>query len=70
MELENAENLDEKETEGKISYLRKRILTLEWDKENNQLNTGMMKQYDELKKEYNRLNEKLKIIKSGKEEES
>lgn len=67
MDLEEQGQLEEKEAEEKISYIRKRLLTLEWDKDNNQLNTGMLKQYEELKKEFNTLNEKLKAMKAKEE---
>ena len=67
MDLEEQGQFEEKEAEEKVSYLRKRLLTLEWDKENNQLNSGMLKQYEELKKEFNILNEKLKTMKAQEE---
>ena len=62
--MEVAQDMTEKETEEKVSYLRKRILTLEWDKENNQLNAGMQKQHEELKKEFSRLSDKLRTMKA------
>ncbi len=58
------QDMSEKETEEKIIYLRKRILTLEWDKDNNQLNAGMLKQYEDMKKEFTRLSEKLRTMKA------
>ncbi len=67
MEVETSQQ-EEKETEEKLSYVRKRILTLEWDKENNQLNAGMLKQYEDLKKELNSLNEKLRGLRAGRDD--
>ncbi len=63
MEVETSQQ-EENEAEEKLSQVRKRILTLEWDRENNQLNSGMLKQYEDLKKELNLLNEKLRSIRS------
>ncbi len=65
MDADELEQMSELETEKKVSSLRKRILTLEWDKENNQLNAGMLRQYEEMKKEYDRLNERLRSIKTS-----
>jgi hypothetical protein len=46
-----------------LNQVRKRILTLEWDKKHNQLNAGMEAQFQELKnrfKELESMKEKLK----------
>ncbi len=67
MEVETSQQ-EEKETEERISHIRKRILTLEWDKENNQINAGMLKQYEDLKKEFSSLNEKLRGLRAGRED--
>ena len=39
--------------------LKKRLLTLEWDKAHNQLNSGMAARFEELKTEYETLQKKL-----------
>jgi len=44
------------EIQERLSIIRKRILTMEWDKEHNQFNIGLQSRYDELKKEYEHYN--------------
>lgn len=50
------------ELRGRIAYLRKRALTLEWDKRHNQLNAGMESKFEEIKKELAELEPKLQSI--------
>jgi len=42
----------------RMAFLKKRLLTLEWDKAQNQLNSGMEEKMVELRKEYNDLQSK------------
>ncbi|MBN2454161.1 hypothetical protein JXB11_01305 [Candidatus Woesearchaeota archaeon] len=54
---------DADNVEKELSEVRKRLLTLEWDKKHNQLNAGMESHYEELKtkcKELESMKEKLK----------
>ncbi len=45
-----------------MNFLRKRLLTLEWDKTNNQLNAGIADKLGPLKKEYEELAKKAKAF--------
>ncbi len=53
---------ENKQTEGmkeRLSEVRKRLRTLEWDKKHNQLNAGMEAKYTELKEECANLEKQL-----------
>ena len=52
-EEQGKENIGEE-----LREVRKRLLTLEWDKKHNQLNAGMESAYRELKERYKALTEK------------
>ena len=54
-----AAHIGKKEISDRLDYLKKNILTLEWDKRHNQLNRGMERRFEELKKEYDELRQKL-----------
>ncbi len=45
--------------ETRISYVRKTILTLEWDKKHNQIHVGMEERYHRMKEEYEILEKQL-----------
>jgi hypothetical protein len=62
-------DMSETELRERTSYLKKRILTLEWDKKHNQLNAGMELKFEEMKKEFAELEEKLGSINQQKKEE-
>jgi len=62
-ENENIDALKER-----FDYLKKRLLTLEWDKTHNQLNAGMEYKYEEFKKELAELESRFR--ESVREEES
>ena len=55
------ENLTEK-----VSELKKKIMTLEWDRQKNQINFGKVKQLDEYKKELDKLENKDAVIAEDK----
>lgn len=62
--VDNAEPKEEvsmsaKELRERLDYLRRNLLTLEWDKKHNQLNRGMESRFEELKKEYTELKGRL-----------
>ncbi len=48
----------------KLSELRNRIMTLEWDKSHNQLNSSMEAKYLQIKVEYESLQKKVEGIKA------
>jgi hypothetical protein len=48
-----------------LDAIRKRLLTLEWDKKHNQLNAGMESSYNELKAKFKELEEQKAKIKSS-----
>ena len=50
--------------EEKLSDLRKRIMTLEWDKSHNQLNSSMEAKYGQIKTECEALQKKVDGIKA------
>ena len=55
----------------KLSELRKRIMTLEWDKSHNQLNSSMEVKYAQIKTEYETLQKKVDgIVAVIKEQET
>ena len=39
----------------RLNEIKKKLLTLEWDKDHNQLNFGMQGKYSELKDEHSKL---------------
>ena len=39
----------------RLNEIKKKLLTLEWDKDHNQLNFGMQGKYSELKEEHSKL---------------
>jgi len=43
------------ELKEKLSEINKKLLTMEWDKDHNQLNAGMEVKYTELKTEHDKL---------------
>jgi hypothetical protein len=45
--------------EQRLSELRKRVMTLEWDKSHNQLNSGMEEKYILIKAEFEALQKKV-----------
>ena len=47
------------EMKERLNELNRKILTLEWDKEHNQLNFGMEGKYSELKEERSKLTERI-----------
>ncbi|MBI2664235.1 hypothetical protein HYX10_02730 [Candidatus Woesearchaeota archaeon] len=49
----------EQEIKERIRDIDKRLMTMEWDKEHNQLNAGMETVYNELKEEQSKLAEKI-----------
>jgi len=57
-----AENEDVGTLKERFDYLKKRLLTLEWDKEHNQLNAGMEYKYEEFKKEFAELETRFREI--------
>jgi|WetSurMetagenome_2_1015567.scaffolds.fasta_scaffold63131_6 hypothetical protein len=48
-----------------LDSIRKRLLTLDWDKKHNQLNAGMESSYNELKAKFKELEEQKQKIKSS-----
>jgi len=56
--MEENENIDT--LKERFDYLKKRLLTLEWDKTHNQLNAGMEYKYEEFKKELAELESRFK----------
>lgn len=56
------ENKDNEALKERLYYLKKRILTLEWDKNHNQLNPGMEYKYEEFKKECAQIESNLKEL--------
>jgi hypothetical protein len=51
--------------EESMDNIRKRLLTLEWDKKHNQLNVGMESSYNDLKAKYKELEEQKAKLKSS-----
>ena len=43
------------ELKEKLGEINKKLLTMEWDKEHNQLNAGMESTYTELKTEHDKI---------------
>ena len=46
------------QTKERMDFLRKRLLTMEWDKRMNQFNAGMEEKFRDFKKEYEELSKK------------
>jgi hypothetical protein len=62
--------MSEKEVLKKMSDMRKTLLTLEWDKNHNQIHMGMEEKYNKMKQEYDALEAHLNTLKTlGKQEE-
>lgn len=57
------------EMKEKLSDLRKRIMTLEWDKSHNQLNSSMEAKYAQIKTECEALQKKVDSIKAEMKEQ-
>jgi len=47
--------MEKEELNEKISELKKKIMTLEWDRQRNQINFGKTQQLNEFKKELEKL---------------
>ena len=56
--------------EERLHDLRKRIMTLEWDKSHNQLNSSMELKYAQIKSEYESLEKAVSGIKAELKEQS
>ncbi|HIG98442.1 TPA: hypothetical protein HA231_03390 [Candidatus Woesearchaeota archaeon] len=54
--------------EERLSEVRKRVMTLEWDKSHSQLNSGMEQKYGQLKAEQEELQKKVGTIKADMKE--
>jgi hypothetical protein len=51
--------------EENMDFVRKRLLTLEWDKKHNQMNSGMESSFNELKARYKELEDQKAKLKSS-----
>ena len=63
MDAENTEKVSEQQRvklKEKLGEIDKKILTMEWDKDHNQLNMGMESRYVELKAEHDKIVEQIK----------
>ena len=73
MEMKMQEVQEEKmpleEMKEKLSDLRKRIMTLEWDKSHNQLNSSMEAKYAQIKTECEALQKKIDDVKAEMKEQ-
>ena len=73
MEMKMQEVQEEKmpleEMKEKLSDLRKRIMTLEWDKGHNQLNSSMEAKYAQIKTECEALQKKIDDVKAEMKEQ-
>ncbi len=73
MEMKMQEVQEEKmpleDMKEKLSDLRNRIMTLEWDKSHNQLNSSMEAKYAQIKTEFESLQKKVDGIKEKLKEE-
>src|SRR3989338_7027284 len=73
MEMKMQEVQEEKmpfeEMKDKLSELRKRIMTLEWDKSHNQLNSSMEAKYAQIKTECEALQKKVDVVKAEMKEQ-
>jgi len=47
------------ELKEKLGDINKKLLTMEWDKKHNQLNSGMESKYTELKEEHDKIVKKI-----------
>lgn len=70
MEIENLESLSGDALIEKYDDVRRKVLTLEWDKRHNQINSGMEARYEELKKDFDVLKEKVRIVKEAEAKET
>ncbi len=59
MDKEELKRMSEKELTEQLGYLKKRLLTLEWDKSQNQLNIGMEPMLESMKKELGEIQQRL-----------
>ena len=62
MNEENGSSLDA--MQEKLRELKKRLMTLEWDKSHNQLNSSMELKFSQIKVEYEDLNKKVEGAKA------
>ena len=69
MNEENNNETDLNVMKEKLSDLRKRIMTLEWDKSHNQLNSSMEAKYAQIKTECDALQKKVDGIKAELKEQ-
>ena len=53
------------EMKDKLSELRQRVMTLEWDKSHSQLNSSMEVKYLQMKVEYEQLQKKVDELKAA-----
>jgi hypothetical protein len=63
LNAENSESITEQQRaklKEKLGEIDKKLLTMEWDKEHNQLNMGMEGRYVELKAEHDKIVEQIK----------
>ena len=70
MEIENLESLSGDALIEKYDDVRRKVLTLEWDKRHNQINSGMEVRYEELKKDFDVLKEKVRVVREAEAKEA
>lgn len=62
---EEIKKMSEKQLEEQLSYLKKRLLTLEWDKSQNQLNIGMESILEKTRKELGETRQRISEIRQA-----
>lgn len=62
-------NMSAEQVLERMSDMRKTLLTLEWDKKQNQIHFGMEEKYNKLKEEYKALEKQLSALKDLEKEE-
>lgn len=66
---EEIKNMSAKQVAERMSEMRKILLTLEWDKNHNQIHVGMEEKYNKLKEEYASLENQLNELKTLEKEQ-
>lgn len=69
MENEELKRMSDKELEEQLGYLKKRLLTLQWDKSQNQLNAGMEPILERIRKELEETQQRINQIRKAEPSE-
>jgi len=67
MSIGETSSMSEKELEEQMIYLKKRLLTMEWDKSQNQLNMGMEPVLKQTRKELEETQQKISELRKAPE---